>query len=187
VIILAATVLAVLSVPLSGASLAPLGHLPLRWSWTVWVAIIVQTVLSMMTVANWIGEPLHLLTFALAAAFLWGNRRLPGIALFVLGGGLNLLAIAANGGTMPASEAAWRRAGLPIDTAHFENSNIVDHARLPWLGDVFAIPKGWPLANVFSIGDVIVVVAIVYFLHVWCRRRVVMTPVAAEPVLVVTG
>ena len=52
----------------------------------------------------------------------------------------------------------------------FENSNVVHGARLQWLGDVFAIPKGWPLANVFSVGDVVVVVAITYFAHAWCRR-----------------
>jgi hypothetical protein len=46
----------------------------------------------------------------------------------------------------------------------------VHGARLPWLGDVFAIPKGWPLANVFSIGDVAMVIAIAYFAHAWCRR-----------------
>jgi len=37
---------------------------------------------------------------------------------------------------------------------------------------VFAIPKGLPFANVFSVGDVIVVIAIAYFVHVWCRRPV---------------
>jgi hypothetical protein len=28
---------------------------------------------------------------------------------------------------------------------------------LPWLGDVFAVPHGVPFANVFSVGDVLVV------------------------------
>jgi hypothetical protein len=28
--------------------------------------------------------------------------------------------------------------------------------RLWFLGDVFAIPAGWPLANVFSVGDVLI-------------------------------
>ncbi|MEP1124001.1 MAG: DUF5317 family protein [Ilumatobacter sp.] len=54
--------------------------------------------------------------------------------------------------------------------AAFENSNVNADARLAFLGDVFAIPANWPLANVFSIGDVIIVVAATYLAHVWCRR-----------------
>ena len=71
---------------------------------------------------------------------------------------------------MPASASAWHTAGFPTITGEFENSNVVHGARLPWLGDVFAIPKGWPFANVFSVGDVVVVIAVAYFAHTWCRR-----------------
>jgi hypothetical protein len=60
----------------------------------------------------------------------------------------------------------------------------VQGARLAWLGDVFAVPRGWPFANVFSAGDVIVVIAIAYFAHVWCRRNAEPAPEVAEPVLV---
>jgi hypothetical protein len=84
---------------------------------------------------------------------------------------MNLAAIAANSGTMPASPWAWRVAGLPTMTGGFENSNVTSGARLWWLGDVFAIPKGWPFNNVFSAGDVIIVIAIAYFAHSWCRRE----------------
>jgi hypothetical protein len=55
----------------------------------------------------------------------------------------------------------------------FANSNVVSNARLAWLGDVFAIPDGWPLRNVFSVGDVIIVVGVAYFAHTWCRQSVV--------------
>ena len=37
---------------------------------------------------------------------------------------------------------------------------------------MFAIPKGWPFANVFSVGDVIIVIAVAYLAHAWCRRPV---------------
>ena len=84
---------------------------------------------------------------------------------------MNLAAIAANNGTMPASPWAWRVAGLPTMTGDFENSNVTSDARLWWLGDVFAIPKGWPFANVFSAGDLVIVVAMAYFAHAWCRRN----------------
>ena len=171
-IIVAASILAVLTVPLTGRSLAPLAKLPLRRVWLVWLSIALQLVITLVPgFPNWLGQPLHLSTFALSALFMWTNRHLPGVLLLALGAGLNLAAIASNGGTMPASDWAWRTAGFPTLVDEFENSNVVHGARLPWLGDVFAIPKGWPLANVFSIGDVIIVIAIAYFAHTWCRHH----------------
>jgi hypothetical protein len=171
VIIVVASILAVLSVPLTGRSLAPLSKLTLRKVWLVWLSLGLQiAIISVFDLPNWLGQPLHLGTYALSAAFLWFNRHLPGVLLLAAGASLNLAAIVANGGTMPASEAAWRSAGLQTVSGQFENSNVTRSARLPWLGDVFAIPKGWPLANVFSAGDVVVVIAIAYFAHAWCRR-----------------
>jgi uncharacterized protein DUF5317 len=173
VIIVVASILAILTVPLTGRSLAPLAKLAIHRAWVVWLSIGLQVAITVVPhVPNWIGQPLHLFTFALAAFFLWSNRHIPGVLLIAVGAGFNLAAIAANGGTMPASEWAWRTAGFPSMTTEFENSNVVESARLPWLGDVFAIPKGWPLANVFSVGDVVVVIAVAYFAHSWCRRPV---------------
>jgi hypothetical protein len=183
-IILVASIIAVFTVPLSGRSLAPLADLSLRRVWLVWLSVGLQLPITVLTVPNWLGQPLHLLTFALAAAFIVGNWRLPGVPLLAVGAGMNLLAIAANGGTMPASEWAWHTAGFPTLVGDFENSNVMHNARLPWLGDVFAIPHGWPFANVFSVGDVIVVLAITYFAHVWCRRNSEPGPEVSEPILV---
>jgi len=182
-IILVASVFVVLTVPLSGRSLAPLADLSLRWVWLVWLSIALQLPITLLTIPNWLGQPLHLMTFVLAAAFICANWGLPGVPLLAIGAGLNLAAIAANGGTMPASDWAWRTAGFPTLVGSFENSNVVHHARLAWFGDVFAIPKGLPFANVFSVGDVIVVIAIAYFVHVWCRRQVEQTPDGIEAVL----
>ena len=170
-IIVVAAILAVLTVPLTGRSLAPLANLSLKRVWLVWLSIGLQVaIISVFTLPKWLGQPLHLGTYALSGAFLWSNRHLPGAWILALGTALNLMAIVANGGTMPALASAWRTAGLAIAPNDFENSNIVHNPRLPWLGDVFAVPKGWPFANVFSVGDVLVVVAIIYFVHVWCRR-----------------
>ena len=169
-IIVVAAILAVLTVPLSGRSLAPLAQLTLRHVWLVWLSIGTQLLITLIPgFPEMAGEALHLLTFAAAAAFMWANRRLPGTMWIAVGAGLNLAAIAANGGTMPASAWAWRTAGFDALTGGFENSNVVVSPRLAWLGDVFAIPSEWPLANVFSVGDVIVVVGVGYFAHCACR------------------
>lgn len=170
-IIVVASIVAILTVPLTGASLAPLAQLPIRRAWLVWMSIGVQMLITVGPVfPNALGQVLHLSTFALAAAFMWANRRIAGTMPIAVGAALNLAAIAANGGTMPASEWAWNTAGFPAITDRFENSNVVHGARLPWLGDVFAIPSGWPFANVFSIGDVVIVIAVGYLAHAASRK-----------------
>ena len=168
-IIVVAAALAVLTVPLSGKSLAPLGQVTMRHVWLVWMSIGTQLLITVIPAfPATAGEALHLLTFATAAVFIWVNRSIPGTLIIALGAGLNLAAIAANGGTMPASPWAWRTAGFPARTNGFENSNVVGSARLSWLGDVFAIPRSWPLSNVFSVGDVVITIGVGYFAHRVC-------------------
>lgn len=185
-IIVVASIAAILTVPLTGRSLAPLAKLELRRVWLVWLSLGLQMLITLLPeFPNWLGQPLHLFTFALSAGFLWSNRRLRGVNFVALGAGLNLAAIAANNGTMPASERAWNAAGYPVLTDHFANSNVTDGARLWWLGDVFAIPKGYPFANVFSVGDVVIVVAVAYLAHAWCRRSAHTDAAVADPTLAV--
>jgi hypothetical protein len=181
-IIVVASIAAILTVPLTGRSLAPLAKLQLRRVWLVWLSIGLQLLITLLPgFPIWLGQPVHVFTFALSAGFLWSNRRLPGVYLVALGAASNLAAIAANNGTMPASEWAWNTAGYPVLTDHFANSNVTHGARLWWLGDVFAIPKGWPFANVFSVGDVVIVVAVAYLAHTLCRRSVGEDVATAAP------
>ncbi len=78
---------------------------------------------------------------------------------------MNLAAIAANGGTMPATPEALAVAGIAADGEHFVNSGVVEQARLWWLGDIFAVPASLPLANVFSLGDVVLLVGFGWLVH----------------------
>jgi hypothetical protein len=178
-IIVVASIVAILTVPLTGRSLAPLAQLPVRRVGLVWLSIGLQLVITLIPgFPNWLGQPLHLMTFVLSAVFMWSNRHLPGVLVIAFGAALNLTAIVANGGTMPASAWAWRTAGFPMLQGRFANSNVVSNARLAWLGDVFAVPNGWPLRNVFSVGDVVIVIGVAYFAHTWCRRNVVQVEAA---------
>ena len=70
---------------------------------------------------------------------------------------------------MPADMDAWRRAGLkPVPPGVFENSQALSDPKLGFLGDIFAIPASWPLSNVFSIGDVLIVIGGTYLAHRVC-------------------
>ena len=87
---------------------------------------------------------------------------------------------------MPANMTAWRRAGMrEIPPEVFENSRALSSPRLAILGDVFYVPASWPLSNVFSIGDVLIVVGSTYLAHRWCsqpRGRELAAPGAVDAV-----
>ena len=171
-IIVVATAVGMLSVKLVGGQLKRMAMIDLRFLWVIWVTIVVQTLIFQMPstlLSDFWYQVIHLGTYVAAFVFLWLNRHIPGAVAIGAGAAMNGAAIAANGGVMPASPAAWARAGLPV-FENFENSNVVADAKLAVLGDIFAIPAGWPLANVFSIGNVIIVLGGTYFAHTMCRR-----------------
>ena len=96
---------------------------------------------------------------------------MPGLWLVAIGGALNFAAIVANGGVMPASRDALVRAG--IEPSHgFANSAALAHPKLQLIGDVFAVPGPWPLGNVFSIGDLVLVAGLMLLIHRSCRATV---------------
>lgn len=166
-------VAALLSVVLCGGRLSALGEVRLRGTWIVFSALAVQIVIISVIPGGggWVHQAIHLSTYGMVGVFAWLNRRVPGLAVASAGGLSNFAAIAANGGVMPASPSALRTAGLEPDPGAFENSAALEDPRLAWLGDVFALPAHWPVSNVFSIGDVLLVVGIFAGLHVICRTR----------------
>lgn len=107
---------------------------------------------------------MHVVSYVLVGFFVAANARVAGLVLAGAGGLLNFAAILANGGVMPASAGALRTAGLGhLDG--FANSAALSNPRLGWLGDVFAVPAWVPWHNVFSIGDVLVVLGVAAAAH----------------------
>ena len=165
--------LGVASVPLAGGRLSALADL--RFVGVPWlVGVLLVQVLILAVVPDGTGVPhdiVYAATFLAAAAFFWVNRRVPGLALLALGGGLNAIAVVSNGGVMPARPGALEAAGRPVVEEGFRNSAAVNDPNVPWLGDYFAIPDGWPLSNVFSVGDVVLAIGAFVLLHVTCGSR----------------
>lgn len=171
------------SVPLSGKDLRLLGQLRVRSVVLLPVALGMQVLVVDVApgLPRALAVALHLVSYALAFAFLLRNARLPGLAVLGLGAVLNALVIAANSGTMPASRAALDFAGLASSTG-FTNSDVRARPHLLWLGDVFALPAGFPLANVLSVGDVLLLVGAGLLVHRACRPPV-PEPGAPDPLL----
>jgi Family of unknown function (DUF5317) len=165
-ILIAAALACVASVPLTGGRLARLLDLRLRWGWAALSALALQVIITTLapTGSTGLHELLHVASYALAGACIVANRRITGLPILALGAALNSLAIIANHGIMPASALAMRLAGLaPAD--HFANSAPVAHPHLLALGDVIPLPGPWPLGNVISIGDLLITAGLLSILH----------------------
>ena len=161
-----------LTVPLARGRLTALADLRLRRGWLALAGIGVQIlVISVWPGApEWLSEAVHMFSYVLLGAFAWSNRAIPGVPLVMLGGLLNFIAIAANGGVMPADpEIAVKMAG----EGGFQNSGGMDDPRLLFLGDIFATPSWFPLYNVYSVGDAVIVLGVLILLHAVCGTRLV--------------
>ena len=165
-IMLAVLLLGLVTIPLAGGRFDRLAALELRTNWLLAVALGLQlSITTVWTVPPGPAAVVHVASYVAAGAWLVRNIRVPGLPLVATGGGMNAAAIVANDGVMPAHPAALDLAGYAHDPAVFENSAAVADARLWFLGDVFAVPASWPLANVFSVGDVVLVVGALWLLH----------------------
>jgi hypothetical protein len=173
VLLLLGVLIGLVTVPLGGGHLSMLGSARLRLVAAIFVALAVQIgILTVMPGGNGaVHRALHLGSYALALMFLAANRKVGGMVIVAGGTILNLLAITANGGVMPASARALRAAGELASKGEFRNSAAVHHPRLLFLGDVFAVPRGWPLHNVFSVGDVFIAIGVAVVVHALSGSR----------------
>lgn len=167
-----------LLVPVLGGRLARLEHTRVRLAWVLPLALALQVLaVSVPGVPDRLRPALLLASYPVALVFVAANWRLSGVPVVGLGALCNLTAILANGGIMPAAPAALAAAGLAGHPHRFANSAAVAHPRLAVLGDVFAVPRRFPLHNVFSVGDLLIAFGAVIAVHALCgslpelRRR----------------
>ncbi len=111
------------------------------WGLSIWVA-------SMLLVA-----------VVLLRNSLPSRRMRPAWMMAALGVGLNILVVVANGGSMPRAAEASLAVGTPLETATTSRlHNVVPlrtEARLTLLSDIIAQPAWLPMANVVSVGDLL--------------------------------
>jgi len=167
--------LLVATVPLFGGRLRALAHVRIQSFWLIAGALALQ-VLAISVVPTWPRALLvgaHLVSYLMAGWFVWLNRRVSGLPIVAVGGALNAVTIAVNGGTLPASRSALATAGIHPVAGDFNNSGVLAHPHLAWLGDVIPVPASVPMANVFSIGDLLILLGLAYGLHHLCGSRLV--------------
>jgi Family of unknown function (DUF5317) len=158
---------------LLGGRLDRLGSRQFAWPWLAVAGLAVQVLLFSPALADRIapdaGAAIYVASTAAVLAAVLRNIRVPGMVLVALGAVANLAAVVANGGVMPTTGAALATAGL-ASTDAFSNSAVLADPRLAPLTDIFAIPAGLPLANVFSVGDVLIGLGIALVVALGMRR-----------------
>ena len=144
-----------------GGRLSGLTELPLKSLWLIGLAFAAQLVAFPSGLLPWeTGDTFATLlwigSYGLLIAATVRNGHIHGMGLIGLGMSCNLAAIVANGGHMPALPRAAAEAGI---VGVRNNSATMAGPHLSLLVDRWAAPDWIPLANVFSIGDVILFLA----------------------------
>src|ERR687890_2688845 len=178
-----AYLLCLLSVPLARGRLSALADVQLRRSWLAGAAIAIQIGIVSLFPGDLgpLGEPLHILSYLLLGAFAWFNRRITGLPVVALGGLSNFICITVNGGVMPADPDALKAIGRTPASDEFINSTALEHPKLAFLGDIIPTPASWPVTNVYSVGDLLILAGAFVLLHAACGSRLVPRRFRVQP------
>jgi len=173
VFLVAWAVICVVTVPLAGGRLAHLSDLKIRASAFLFCGLALQVVITVVVPdgPHWLHPSVHVLSYLLVLVFLVRNFALPATWIIALGGLLNFVVIVANVGVMPATSRALSAIGEKSDSGSFVNSGAISDPKLAFLGDVFALPRGTPLNNVFSVGDLLIALGVLLMVNSVCRSR----------------
>jgi len=145
-----------------------LADAPIKHVWLVGVPVLMYAISwaacrwTVIGQGSWVFGALQLAGLASLIFLCAINRKIPGAILIGIGVALNAIAIASNGGFMPASKDAVAAAlgqdylHRALSEEHFRGSFMTADTRLWWLCDI--IPKSigptiW--RGVYSIGDMV--------------------------------
>lgn len=146
-----------------GGKPSRLAQVSFRFTWTVPVALAIQLVIFSRlgeALEPRAIEQLHVASYVVLLVFAAANLRVRALIPVLIGLTANAVAILANHGLMPVSPGAARTVGM---SPGVHENVIVGEGRLGFLGDVFALPSEFPLANVFSVGDILIGIGMMLF------------------------
>lgn len=151
-----------------------LANLGFRWAPLAVVGLLVQVVLFTPfgdRLAGGLGPAIYVASTAAVFVAVVRNWRLAGLPLVAAGALSNLVAIVSNGGAMPADPGALALAGFGGPGDH-TNSVVLADPAFRVLTDIFALPAWLPMANVFSVGDVLIGIGVAVAIAAAMRRQV---------------
>lgn len=153
-----------------------LASLELNGIWLIFLVLVIQILIFPLgtsePIVSLFTQYLHLVSYLLLLAFVFLNRRYWQIIFMGIGMLMNLIVIMVNGGYMPASESALRKAGLTQVADKLINEGVAGNVilmgegtKLNFLGDSFYTPKWLPLANAFSPGDLLLALGLIVLIQ----------------------
>ena len=156
---------------MSGGNPTRLGDLRIKWGVLIALGMLGQVLLFSTPIGNQLGDAAALVYIAsnvIVLGAVAANLAIPGLLAVLAGGASNMIAIVANGGYMPVSPDALAAMGrLPKEG--YSNSVPRTDVVLGPLTDIFTMPAWVPMANVFSVGDILIgvgaAIAIVAAMH----------------------
>jgi hypothetical protein len=146
---------------LLGGRMSGLADVRVVRKWLAFAAIGLQLIAFPSGLLPWttpsiLARGLWLASYVLLILVLAANRRIAGTLIMAGGLACNLVAILANHGLMPVRKEALQALGVDY---HVQNNSIqLAHANLGFLIDRWAVPSWLPMANVYSVGDVLIAV-----------------------------
>jgi len=160
---------------LCGGRPSHLIQLRLRWLWLIFLSLVIQLLIfplfSESPLLPYATAPLHVLSYAILMVWLVMNLRVFPMGVLLFGATCNLITLASNGGYMPASVTALQRAGLGhaadrlLQGDAVANVILMDSStRVNVLADWLYLPGWIPFATVLSIGDVLIMVGLVWLI-----------------------
>jgi hypothetical protein len=175
-----------------GGRASDLTHVQVRWGWLAPLAFLMQAYLIFFPAerAGDVLSPRSLLLVAsqvLLFVVIWQNRHLSGIKVIGLGLLLNFLVMIVNGGFMPITPETLVQIGYDGNASQLETGYIVGRtknvvaepgeASLWFLSDVMVIPRPFPIPTALSLGDLLIVLGVFFFL----REAMFLHKVSASP------
>ena len=150
----------------------------LKAIWLVFVAFVPQLVVAYLPITNsllpdWLAASSLSASLIIFLAFVWLNRKLPGMPILITGLGLNLLVIVSNRGWMPIS---------PQTANHLIDGNVLNlfsvgsrfgqkdillqtqDMHFEYLTDRFLLPDWFPYKVAFSLGDILIALGVFWML-----------------------
>jgi Family of unknown function (DUF5317) len=158
VFILYAVVAGLLIGLVTGGSPSRLGDLKIAWAPLIALGMAVQLLLFSSPIGDALGPAapgVYVVSNAVVLVAVARNLAIPGMVLVLVGGCSNLVAIMANGGYMPVSHDALVAIGRAAREGYSNNVRSENVVLAP-LTDLFAMPAWVPMANIFSVGDVLI-------------------------------
>lgn len=157
---------------LKGGRFKRLGHSILKLPWIIFFAFSLQLLTSIMIS---LGETtiikyrliLYALSYCLLIISLFFNIQFQSIWFIIIGSLANFIAIIFNGGSMPIDINQLRRMKLINLLTSIETGGLPQYISIEkaagytkYLGKILATPNIYPLKQIFSVGDLLVVLGI---------------------------